>query len=308
MRRALAAAAALLAIGAHAEPPRYDKPELAGVVLSTELGENSGFAASLRRDGLLWALNDNQNPNRIYALEPSGAVLARYEVEGVPNIDWEDLASFELDGKPYLLIADVGDNNGVRQELRLIVAPEPEPSSGQDVGKVAPLYVTRVRYPDGPRDCEAVAVDPARNEVLLLSKRRVPAQLFVVPLRPEAGAADLVTARQVAHVDNIPQPTPEEIAQHPRAGRYLGEPTAMALRPDGREIAVLTYRDVYVYERRPGESWQDTFARKPVALGIPPLPQGEALTYSRGGDALYASGERLPAPIVRIARTSAASR
>jgi len=65
---------------------------------------------------------------------------------------------------------------------------------------------------------------------------------------------------------------------------------------------VLTYRDVYVYERAPDETWSEVFARKPVALGIPPLPQGEALTYSRDGGAIYASGERLPAPIVRITR------
>ena len=76
----------------------------------------------------------------------------------------------------------------------------------------------------------------------------------------------------------------------------------MALRPDGAELAVLTYRDVYVYERRGGESWSDAFSRAPLALGIPPLPQGEAITYARDGGALYASGERLPAPIVRIAR------
>jgi hypothetical protein len=159
-----------------------------------------------------------------------------------------------------------------------------------------------VRYPDGPRDCEAVAVDVAHNEVLLLSKRRVPAQLFSVPLRLEPGTPQPVTARQIARVDNLPQPTAEEIATHPRAGRYFGEPTALALRPDGAELAVLTYRDVYVYARAPDESWPEVFARKPVALGIPPLPQGEALTYSRDGGVIYASGERLPAPIVRIAR------
>jgi len=289
---------------ASAAAPSYEAPELAGVVLSTELGENSGFGASRRRDGLLWAVNDNQNTNRLYALETSGSVLASYEVLGEPDVDWEDLAPFELDGQPHLLIADVGDNSAKRSELRLIVVPEPLLEPGREQGTVAPLFVTRVRYPDGPRDCEAVAVDVARNEVLLLSKRRVPAQLFSVPLRLEPGTAQPVTARQIARIDNLPQPTAEELAQHPRAGRYFGEPTAMALRADGGELAVLTYRDVYVYERRPDESWPEVFARAPVALRIPPLPQGEALTYSRDGGALYASGERLPAPIVRIARKS----
>ena len=67
--------------GAFAAAPRYEAPELAGVVLSTELGENSGFAVSRRRDGLLWAVNDNQNTNRLYALETSGSVLASLRIE-----------------------------------------------------------------------------------------------------------------------------------------------------------------------------------------------------------------------------------
>ena len=42
-------------------------------------------------------------------------------VAGARNTDWEDLAAFELDGRHYLLIADTGDNGGLRRTLQLHV-------------------------------------------------------------------------------------------------------------------------------------------------------------------------------------------
>jgi hypothetical protein len=280
------------------EHGRFGTPTLSGVVLNRGLAEMSGLAGSLRHDELLWTLNDSDNPNEIYALQPSGTLRATVLIRDQRNVDWEDLAAFRLDGVPYLLIADVGDNNASRQELRLIVVVEPEVDAPH--AEIQAAWVVRVRYPDGARDCEAVAVDAERGEVLLLSKRRVPAQLFEVPLKPDSDAP--VTARQIARVINLPQPSAQELEAHPSAGRYFGQPTAMALSPDRGELAVLTYRDVYVYERRPEESWQETLARAPRALGIPLLPQAEGLGYARDGSAIYVTGERLPAPIVRVPR------
>ncbi len=40
----------------------------------------------------------------------------------------------------------------------------------------------RLAYPDGPRDCESMAYDPAGKQILLLSKRDKPARLYAVDL------------------------------------------------------------------------------------------------------------------------------
>ena len=299
----VAASLSWMTAAACADAPavRYQAAEIAGVVLQPVLSEISGLAASRRRDDVLWTVNDGDNSNEVFAIGTSGSLLARYTLDGVVNQDWEDIAAFELDGRPYLLLADVGDNNGARRQIAFIVVEEPVLDPQVAEATLAPAWHVRARYPDGARDCEAVAVDAAQGLVLLLSKRRTPAQLFTLPLRP-AESAQPVEAQQVALVDGLPGPSAREIAEHPRMGRYFGQPTAMSLRADGAELAVLTYRDVYVFARTPGESWQQTLARKPQALHIPLLPQAEALGHTRDGGALYVTGEKLPAPLIRVRR------
>jgi len=287
--------------GATPAPPHALPATPSGVVLDGAMGELSGIAASSLRPDLLWAVNDNDNDASLFALTTGGRRLARYVVEGATNVDWEDLAPFRRDGRSYLLIADVGNNNGSRDELELLVVPEPVPD-GAETGIVSPAWRVRFRYPDGPRDCEAVAVDALRAEVLLLSKRRQPAQLFRVPLKP-ADPAQTQVASEIARATNIPQPGADTLARHPVMGRYFGQPTGMALAPDGAELAVLTYGDLYLYARAPGAGWQQAFDQPPRAVGMPVLPQAEAVTYAADGSVLYVTGERLPAPILRVGRS-----
>lgn len=270
---------------------------IVGLVTDPRIDEISGLAASRRRDGLFWAHNDSGNPNSIFALTPAGAVVAEFAVAGVRNIDWEDIASFELDGRPWLLIADIGDNGGLRPTIHLVLIPEPDLSTDRG-GTVAPEWVLTARWPDGPRDAESVAVDPKSRTIYLLAKRRVPAQLFALPLEPPASPDEVRTARQIGIVPGIPQPSQEEIAASPVIGRWLGQPTGMDRRADG-SFVVITYRDAYLFRARPGDDAAATLGRMPVRLGLPPLPQAEAVAFSRDGRSVYAATEKLPAPLVR---------
>ena len=122
----LSALAALLLCATACAPPSLPFARLAGLITAGDLDEVSGFAASREHDDVLWAIEDSGNPTRLYALSPRGRVLARYKVDGAKNVDWEDLASFDLDGKHYLLVADTGDNGGKRRNFVLHVFEEPK--------------------------------------------------------------------------------------------------------------------------------------------------------------------------------------
>jgi hypothetical protein len=291
--------ARMLAAMLAAAAPAADAQTLEALILDPDVSEISGMTQSLRRDDLLWVVNDSHNPNRIHAVRRDGRVLAGYTVEGATNVDWEDLTAFELDGKRYLAIADTGDNGGVRRYIELIVIEEPLVRKGGFRGSVRPAWRIRIRWPDGPRDCEAVAVDTARRELLLMSKKRVPAQLFRVPLAPTSDKRG-VLAEQVAVAGTIPQPDRGELDTHPQSGRYRAHVTSMALAPNGRDLVVLTYRDAYRFVREGDEPWSATLARKPQALGMPPLLQAESLTFSRDGREVWITSEKLPAPLVKV--------
>jgi hypothetical protein len=287
----LAVLAALLALlGGCSAPPPF--AQLSGLMLDARLDEISGLAASRRHDDVLWMINDGGNDAHIYAVSPRGSKLATLQVRDVDNTDWEDIASFRSNGRDYLLVADTGDNGGLRKTLQLHVFEEPSAIAD---AIVHPAWSIVFRWPDGARDCEAVAVDPATGEVLLVSKKRQPPELFAVPLHPAGDA--LQVARLLGTLAGVPQGDAEEVAANPELARLRSQVTAADIAPDRHALAVLTYRDVLVYPRRGKEGWGGALSRKPQVHPLPWVPQAEALGWSADGRALFATGELSPAPL-----------
>lgn len=272
--------------------PTLPFARLSGLVVSRQLDEISGLAASRAHDGVLWAHNDSGNPARLYAISTRGRLLARFDVEGAKNVDWEDISSFDLGGRHYLLLADTGDNGGHRREFVLYVFEEPSTLAD---GVLRPRWSIHARWPDGPRDCEAVAVDAVLGQVLLISKKRVPPELFTLSLADPHGAVQ--EPRRIGRLADVPQADAELQQSDPKLAALFSQVTAADVSPDRSTLAVLTYGSVLFYRRAEGEDWADAVSRPPEAHDVPPIPQAEALTWSDGGAGLYGSGEFSPAPI-----------
>ena len=289
---ALGSAAAL---SAAAPSPRPPTPVISGVMADARLAETSGLAASRARPGSFWVHNDSGHAPELHLMSASGIRQASVTLDGVRNIDWEDLAAFELDGKRYLLVADTGDNGGLRRTLELVIVEEP--ASVTDGQRLTPAWTVRFRWPDGARDCEAVAVDAAAGEVLLVSKKRVPPELFRVALRP--AQSGLQTARRVGRLRGIAQPSAAELSQNPVYGRYRSQVTAADLSPDGRTLAVLNYQAVYLYRRASGTGWSGALSN-PQRLDFAWMPQAEAMGFSLDGHQLWVAGEQRPSPLIHF--------
>lgn len=289
----LAAVLLLALLPAAAGAARWSEPEVAGLVTQRAIGEISGLAASRTFPGHWWAINDSGNGRQLHLVDARGRWRGEVELP-VGNIDWEDLSGFELEGRRYLLVADTGDNGGIRGELALHVIEEP--ASLDAPARLA--WTVRFRWPDGPRDCEAATVDPARGEVLLVSKKRVPPELFRVPLRPAGD--DLVVAEKLGTVAGIAQPTEDDLARNPVYGRYRAQVTAADLSANGRVLAVLSYRAVHFIVRGRGEDWPSALARPASELPLPWMPQAEAAAFSPDGRELVVGSEQLPSPLVRF--------
>ncbi|GAB3743319.1 hypothetical protein [Lysobacter olei] len=292
----LASCVALVAACAPADEAPA-RTAVSGVLLDPQLDEISGLAASRRHPGTLWLHDDGGNPPRLFAVSTHGLRRATFRVEGVSKTDWEDIAAFRLDGRNYLLIADTGDNGGLRRTLQLHVIEEPK---ALENGRLTPVWSIAFRWPDGARDCEAVAVDTRRRQILLVSKKRHPPELFALPLRPSG--KDVVTARPLGRLAGVPKPTPEDLRQRPQRARYDAQVTAADVSPDGRMLAVMTYRYLLFYPALPAQGWGQSVTRPPDIRVLPWLPQAEAMGWSVNGQAVYATGEFVPAPLYRIRR------
>ena len=172
-------AAIVLVFGAAGPPGQPPQPQIfgnavyAGQIENSEIDEASGLAASRRRSDLLWTHNDSGAPPRLYAVGVDGRDHGAVDVRGASNVDWEDLAAFQIDEVPYLLIADVGDNDAERRSVMLYIVEEPELRRDrfEDGTAVSVAWSLEVVFEDGPVDCEGVAVDVPGQRVLLVSKR-----------------------------------------------------------------------------------------------------------------------------------------
>ncbi|MFD2015217.1 hypothetical protein ACFSJQ_04085 [Vibrio olivae] len=94
------------------EPPYQSDTMTSVIIKDSHINEASGLTRSRRDNNVLWVNNDSGNAAEIYAINPQGERLATVTIPDIDLewLDWEDMASFEMDGKAYLMIADVGDN------------------------------------------------------------------------------------------------------------------------------------------------------------------------------------------------------
>ena len=269
---------------------------LPAYVVDARVPELSGCARSRLDPQRLWVHNDSGNPAQLFALDLQGRVRQAVAVEDAAARDWEDIAAFRWHGVPSLAIADTGDNLAWRDEAAVLLIAEPAPGST----RVTPQRTIRFRYPDGPRDVEALAVDAAAGDILLLEKRRPPARLYRLALDgPE---------RQVAQaIATLPDwwPEPPTPVEPLMAGRYRGAASAMDLSDDGLRLAILTATHWMVFTRHAGEPWASALARAPriariSRVNVPRYAIFEALCWAADGG-LWISGERLPAPLLHVA-------
>ena len=153
-----------------AEPPAnasatitYEVGKEISKLANPTVTESSGLAASRIKEGVFWTHNDSGDSARLFAFNQKGEDLGIFPVYGTTAVDWEDMASFSIGKKHYLLIADVGDNNANRQFCTLYFIAEPQPLKAKPTRPISLRVATRVdfRYEDGPCNCESVAVDPS---------------------------------------------------------------------------------------------------------------------------------------------------
>ena len=268
----------------------------------SELVEASGLAPSHHAPDMLWSHNDSGGQPVLYGFATTGEPRGRIRIIGVKNIDWEAISSFEMEGKAWIAIGDVGDNSDHRTAAVIHVIEEPP------LDRLSPSHETIIpvawsvayRYEDGPHDCETLMVDSRLREFLLITKRTAVPGIYHLPLRPVQPAA-LAVAKKIGTVGHVPQPNLKQKLFPVPAGRFRDYVTDGAISPDGLSAAILTYGDVLIYYREHNESWSTALQREPQQLNPHGLQQGEAVCFSRDGKELFVTGEQKHPLLLRYA-------
>lgn len=252
-----------------------------GNINDSRITEASGIAASYNTSGGFWVHNDSGDGPNIYLIDSTGRVLSSGSLLNANSRDWEDIASFVIDGTPYLLLADIGDNPVNKSEYWLYIIEEPIYNAQSPNGNSYPLVRTiTFQYENGPKDCESVAVDVHEGKIILVSKSgNGEGERFVyeIPLSVEPGN-ETTTANIIGQFS-------------------MDGPTAMDISNDGQRAIVLTYQDAYEFTRVEGNSWEQAFAETPRLIDMPSRPGGEAIAYGRNATDLYLVREGTNSPV-----------
>ncbi|WP_270090234.1 hypothetical protein [Sphingobacterium sp. SYP-B4668] len=245
-----------------------------GRLTSPELQEVSGLVASRKYPGLFWGHNDSGDDARIFLIDSLAQLKFTCNLDGVAAVDCEDIAWVEIDGKSHLVLADIGDNLGKRPYTTLYVFEEPEIDTHLPHGTVSNSAIRsiKVMYPTGPKDAEALIIDPISKKLIIFSKREL---------------------RSGIYITDFFQAWENQQAILTKAGELgFNFVTAADVSADGQQIIVKNLLNIYYWQIDSKRGWTLTMQRPYIKLRYDAEAQGEAICFGIDAQSFYTLSER----------------
>jgi hypothetical protein len=237
--------------------------------LGSDLGEASGAAASAKHADVLWTHNDGGN-SQLFAVDRAGKIIGRVQLAGVQLSDWESLDVGPCAGGQCLYVGDIGDNDAKRTEVLVYRIPEPAPGA-KTTGAAEAL---RARYPDGPRDAEALIAAPDGALYIITKGDGGPVTVYRFPA--SAKKDEVSTLERVRVLGDAKA----------SKGDWV---TDAAMSPDGKWVAVRT--QTYVDFYRVADFSGSGKAAHRMDLSSLKEAQGEGITFGADARTVFLTSE-----------------
>ena len=197
--------------------------------------ECSALWVSPSQPGVFWTLADSGAKSAITPIRVDGTLVpvaksfwGAVTLKGATNVDWEAITG---DASGNMVVGDVGNNVSRRKELAFYLFKEPKPGVTEvtEVRKVTFAWPDQTAFPDPElaHDCEAMFL--LRGKLYLLTKHRrdTLTDLWRADIPP---VGDRATLTKLARFD------------------VGGMVTDACVSPDQKRLAILTYRNVWVFD------------------------------------------------------------
>ncbi|WP_020533567.1 hypothetical protein [Flexithrix dorotheae] len=261
------------------EFPEFNDVVETGNIPTPELEEISGIVASSHHEGHLWCINDSGNPANLFLIDNKGKLKGSIDFPDLKNRDWEDIAigPGSENGKNYIYIGDIGDNEGKYEYISVYRFEEPEMNLSETpfsktIGKIEEI---KIRYPDQARDAETLLVDPFSKDLFIISKRDL--NVIVFKLSYPFSFFEINTLEKIG-ILKFPLATGGDISN------------------DGHEILIRNYTDVYYWSREKGTSLEEALLTPGYRIenfNSDLEPQGEAICFGSDSKGFYSCSEKL---------------
>ena len=272
-----------------AEPCPKGSIKRHGKVKHEDINEASGLIAT---ENWIWIHNDSGDSAKLYAIDRKGNPRATSTIEGAFARDWEDMTDFSENGKDYFLIGDIGDNKERSPEVTFYVIERPTSDTPSQL-----LYTFTATYENiGPKDAEAIIVDPNSKNLMVITKGRDGVFHFLM------GAFPMPSEYSTSpHIDdpkfNARKIVLSEIHQEPFATVPLNRQeqsrliTSASLHPNGNQLIIRNYLTAKIFTKTAEQSWGEALKETPCKLPLPLQQQGETLDFSPDGNSLWTVSE-----------------
>lgn len=273
----------------------YDSPKVVGELASKEITESSGLAASKCQPNVFWTHNDSGDDAFIFAIDGKGASLGTYKIPNAKNVDWEDIDEFKTaDGKCVLYLGDIGNNSEKREEMTIYAVAEPkvsgadESSNRKNPVETASAQAIKFVYPDSHHNAETLMIHPKTGDIYVLSKR----------LDGASGIYKLKSGYDLRVTNKL-----EKIGELSVPAIPNGYLTGGAISPDGKRLVVCDYLNAYeLILPEQAKDFDEIWKQPAKVVELGEREQGESITYSADGSALYATSEGKNSPLTEVRR------
>jgi len=254
----------------YSRPKGGFSPEVIASITSKPISEVSGMAKSIGYENTYWVVNDSGNEARLFAINREGnnviptfsrfSYFGEEKVDGkeqwtgfrvlyAENTDWEAMTIDEN----YLYVGDTGNNLNNRRDLGIYLLSEIDPTASTQSAAIRHIpvhYPEQESFPGFDHhyfDSEALFI--FEGSLYLITKHRKVSGGY------EAGA-------NLYRLDSMSEEESNPLTLVDRHSEMLAV-TGAEVSPDGQKLAVISYTDLWVFDRpAEGDAWLSSSARR----------------------------------------------
>ena len=243
--------------------------------LPKKLKEVSGITYSPQTN-LIWSLEDNGNPNVIYALNSNGAIAKAITIANTENIDWEDITK---DTEGNLYIGDFGNNDNTRKDLCIYKIDKKALNGNTAVPayKISFAYPEQLDFPPKKRELfyDAEGFFEFKNNFYLFTKNRskgFDGTSFLYKIPNVSGFHQAIFIGEFKTCEDF---------NHCAV-------TSAAISPDQSKVVILNHDKIWLFENFKGDNFLNGTKTE---LALNHFSQKEAVCFS-DNDKLFIADEK----------------